>query len=410
VLAVGVSIEPVLGLYALVAAMFIENLVLVGSLSALRFLVILTYCAWAARSLALKQFEIRVPLQAWQVVAFVIWGGLSVLWSMDVDKSFGALLTMIQSIAIYFLVINLVDSLEKLRVLVAIAVVASVALSLLAIVRALGGEAVAGRVDIVQVFGTGPHALAGYLVPGAAVLMVMYSRQRRAAHRLALLSGLCMVALAILATGTRAAIVALAIVAVLGFVLDRRMWRLAIPALVAGWGAWMYLPSAFLQRLESILTLSDRGAGRLDIWLVALNIIASHPILGVGLDSFGRAFDRYLAKTPGLKIPYAVSGWGSHNVFLNVQAELGLVGLALFLAIVGLAVHQGLGAGLRFKRAGAHKESALALGVWLGLVGMLTVCLFLDWHHAKYLWLLLAIPNVTYLAANRVGDERGCGP
>jgi O-antigen ligase len=389
-------IEPVFGVYVLVTAMFVENLLRLGEISTTRLIIILTFGAWIAHALAHKQFRVLVPLQGWLAGAFAVWGLLSALWGIDTQKLWGALQTMLQCIGLYLLVVNLINSFEKVQVVVAITVLATLALSLLALFRAITGEVVGGRVNITQVFGTGPHALAGYLVPGAAVLIAMLGRESQPIRKLFLLFTLLATALAILATGTRAAVVALAVIAIIGITMERRVWRVLLPGIVmGGLGALFFLPSTSMERLGSILTTSDRGAGRLDIWLVASNIIRSHPILGVGLDNFGQAFDRYLADTSGLRGIYFVQGWGSHNMFLNVQAELGIVGSVLFAAMIGMSVVSGLMAILNLKRAGDDDMGTLTLGLWLGLLGMLVVCCFLDWQYAKYLWLLLAMAEVT---------------
>lgn len=402
IVVVATFIEPVFGLYLLIAAMFAENLLRLGSVSTTRLIVILVFGAWVARSLSHKRFEIIVPLQGWFAAAFAVWGLLSALWAIDARKLFGALQTMIQSMGLYLLVVNLVNSFKKAQVVIAITILASLALSLLALSHVITGEVAGGRVDITQVFGTGPHALAGYLVPGAAILMVMSSREVRVTRKLFLLSGLLATVLAVLATGTRAAVVALVVIVTVGLMMDRRLWQVVLPGmLVGGWGTLFILPSTSLERLESILTTSDRGAGRLDIWLVALNIIRSHPILGIGLDNFGRAFDRYLADTSGPRTFHIVRGWGSHNMFLNVQAELGIIGFVLFVAIVGMSVKDGLTAILNLKRAGDYQMTTLALGTWLGLLGMLVICLFLDWQYAKYLWLLFALAEVARRLSTR---------
>ncbi len=404
IVVVAALVEPVFGVYALVAAMFAENLLRLGLISTARLVVILTFAAWLAHGLSRKQLRLALPLPGWLAIAFAVWGLLSALWGISSQKLLGALQTLVQSIALYVLVVHLLSSFRRVQVVIAIVLVATLALSSLALVRLAAGDVVGGRVDITQVFGTGPHALAGYLLPGAIVLMAMLAREQQRIRKLLWLAALLATMLAVLATGTRAAEVALAAVVVVGIIVEWRMWQVALSAMLVLGLARIMLPAAALARIGSVLTTSDRGAGRLDIWLVALRIINAHPILGVGLDNFGQAFDRYLAGTPGLQGTYFVQGWGSHNMFVNVQAELGIVGLALFAATVSLSVRSGWVAVVQLKRAGDHSNETLALGIWLALLGTLALGLFLDWHYCKYLWLLLALAEVTRRLS--VGDAR----
>jgi O-antigen ligase len=392
---VATFIKPVFGLYLLIAAMFAENMLRLGSVSSARLIMPLTFGAWAVHSLSARQFKVRMPLQFWFALAFVVWGLLSALWAIDTGKILSAAQTLIQGIGLYFLVVNLIDTPGKMKRVVLIVVAASLVVASLAMFYAVTREFSGGRVEIAAIFGTGPHTLAGYLVPGVALLMVLFSRERHVARKLFFLAGLLATVVAVLATGTRAAVFALIGVAIVGLMLDRTLWQAVLPGVLVGaWGSAFFLAPAVQQRFLSLLTTYDRGSGRLDIWLVAMNIIRAHPILGTGLDTFGRAFDRYVGDTPGLEILHVVQGWGSHNVYINIQAELGIIGLVLFVSIVGMSVRDGLTAIANLKRARDYHMTTLALGTWLGLLGMLLMGLFLDWQYAKYLWLLFGLVEV----------------
>lgn len=395
-------LQPVFGLYLFVATIFTEALLMLGSVSAARLLGVLVLAAWITHSLASGHFEITVPKQGWFAMMFVVWGLVSAIWAMDTQKLFAALLLLIQSLALYILVINLVNTAKKLRTVLAIVVVVSLALALITVFRVLSGELVGGRVDLGQISVRDMNAQAAYFLPSAALLMVLLSQRASFARRMLLLFGLVVVTVAILATSSRAAMLSLVVVLFLGVIIKRRMWRVALPAFLAGGVALVLLPG-LLGRVESIFTLSDRGAGRLDIWLVALQIIRSNPIHGIGLDSFGRAFDKYLPETVVSSVPGA--GMGSHNIFLNVQSELGVIGLILFAVFLAMTLKSGLVAAANLRRAGDTLMADLALAVWLALVGMLVIGLFIDLQYWKLFWLLLALPVVMRRLAAEAAQE-----
>lgn len=70
-------------------------------------------------------------------------------------------------------------------------------------------------------------------------------------------------------------------------------------------------------------------AGRLENWSQALSLIRENPALGVGLGNYARALD----PLAGERSPVT-----AHNLYLDIWAELGIVGLALFLGIAFLAL------------------------------------------------------------------------
>jgi len=84
------------------------------------------------------------------------------------------------------------------------------------------------------------------------------------------------------------------------------------------------------------LSLNSEGDQRLEIWATTPKIIAEHPIFGIGQGNFPAVSPAFgLVDVGGVPFDHA------HDLFLNIAAELGLVGLALLLimlfALVGSA-------------------------------------------------------------------------
>jgi hypothetical protein len=124
--------------------------------------------------------------------------------------------------------------------------------------------------------------------------------------------------------------------------------------------------------------------GRMDLWGAALRLIAVHPLLGVGPDNFRHYYGAVLG----------LEAWDerveANNVYLEVLADLGVLGLAAFVWVVaGPLVAAGRGALARGSRA------YLALGVGLSLVAFLVHGLldaFLAFNPTAWLfWLLLGL-------------------
>jgi hypothetical protein len=387
--------QPIVGLYLFVAAMLTEASWMLGSVSAARLLGMLVLVAWVARGLARGRLAIVVPAQAWLAALFALWAFVSVLWAGDTASWVTAWLLLLQSAALYILVVNLVDSVQRLRAVLAIITVVNMALALLTLLQVVIGNVGAGRVDLGHISVGDPNTQAVFFLPSAVLWMVWFSQEPRRARKLVLLLGFSLMVMAILATGSRSALMGLALAVVLGALIDRRLWQVALPAVVlAGVGA-LLLPSAFTRRLRSLVTLADRGAGRVDIWLVVLRVIQAHPLLGVGLGSFPAAFDRYLSDTPGI-----VRSLGRrrvvHNIFFYAQTELGMLGLALFVAFTAWSLARGLAAVNKCRQANRPDMAALALAIFLSLAGMLVAGLFLNTQYWKLFWVLLALPEVMH--------------
>ena len=101
--------------------------------------------------------------------------------------------------------------------------------------------------------------------------------------------------------------------------------------------------------------------GRLDQWRVARDAFESKPLAGEGAGTFPEIWSR--DRTIDLKVEDA------HSLYLEVLAELGVIGLALLLITLGLLV---AGIARRMKGDGRHLHAALlsALVVWAAHAGI----------------------------------------
>ncbi|MFZ4518279.1 MAG: O-antigen ligase family protein [Microthrixaceae bacterium] len=79
---------------------------------------------------------------------------------------------------------------------------------------------------------------------------------------------------------------------------------------------------------------SDRGAGRLDFWNVATDLIAERPLQGQGFGQLMYEIPPNLPNTPGVEvIQDDRENVSSHNTWLDVLGDLGIVGLVLWVSI-----------------------------------------------------------------------------
>lgn len=109
----------------------------------------------------------------------------------------------------------------------------------------------------------------------------------------------------------------------------RRSW-LFVLACVTIFGL-VFMPMMVEDRQTSIISdsISDPraigGNGRLGFWRDAMRIIYDHPILGTGLNTYTKVIKEY------------AEVWKAypHNCYLHMCAELGVVGLTLFLWFLG---------------------------------------------------------------------------
>ena len=161
-------------------------------------------------------------------------------------------------------------------------------------------------------------------------------------------------------------------------------------------------PSGFRERLTTLeqvlpgrseVTDPDSSiAKRRLVTLAAWNMFLDHPYGGVGAGNYAVRFDPYGARVGSAAPIYDDPGEAQypHNLYLEIAAETGAVGLVLFGLILTTAFGC-LARAWRRLRAGRRMIRDLAAGVGIALAGYSLTSLFLHGHYQRYLWILLAL-------------------
>ena len=88
------------------------------------------------------------------------------------------------------------------------------------------------------------------------------------------------------------------------------------------------------KRLRSILDLSETSnSGRLAIWKASAKSIIKRPLLGVGIGNFPAVLSQ--------ETEYAKAGSSAHNLYLQIAAEIGLLGLLGGMGMIWLILQRG---------------------------------------------------------------------
>jgi O-antigen ligase len=167
------------------------------------------------------------------------------------------------------------------------------------------------------------------------------------------------------------------------------------------------------------ITTVQGGSGRSDIWTVGWRMVEDKPVTGVGSGNFNVSSIHYLLVQPGAieRDEFIVDHPKvAHNSYLQVLAELGAVGLTMFLLIIGFAFHCALKAARWFGRVGDTDMEIVARASVVALVGILAADFFITEQYGKQLWLLLGlgpallgVARRTYPDSEPVREERKRG-
>lgn len=207
----------------------------------------------------------------------------------------------------------------------------------------IGGQATADRLS--GVFGAEDLKLGLVLASLAPFPLVAAARRFGMAGWV--LAALALVVVVLLA-GARASWITLGLVLVFSgwqqFGSKRALGLLGLGSLLV-FGLALALSDKLQERVErtEVMLSGDTRdldhalSGRLPIWRTALNMTLAHPVNGVGVRGFRRAYADYAADDDPWLVDQHGAGFHAHQIVLEVLSETGVIGLLFWLGAVALA-------------------------------------------------------------------------
>jgi probable O-glycosylation ligase (exosortase A-associated) len=346
--------------------------------------------------------------EIWITIGLALWTVLTIPLSYDpVDSAAYFLDRYSKALVIFWLISQVVNSPEKLRKSFWVLTLMAMPLAITGISNFFSGVYLAAAM-------TGFERISGYEAPLTAnpndlalmlniilpLTIALLLMSRRASLRLVLLAGIGCSAASILLTFSRAGFLTLAsLLLIYCWRLRRRrerrwVWGL-LPVVLMG---VLLIGPAYLDRLSTITDMeADKTYSAQERWsdmTAAARFTQEHPIVGAGLGQNVLATREERGPDGGLV----------HNVYLEYAAELGLPGLALFLALFILCLKS-----TRFVQARARAANDTGLfyigeAIQLSLIAFGISAMF---HPVAYHPHFYYLAGLAVAAKNTVRDRTG---
>jgi O-antigen ligase len=251
---------------------------------------------------------------------------------------------------------------------------------------------------------TNPAGFASFIMPLLLIAVARLTDRERQDGTLWLLAVIGLGLAAIGLTYTRVAWAGLAGALVWLFVAARARGKLRpstarwviIGAVVAGVACW---PLMAMRLAES--PNSEAYEERAGLMRIALEVVAAHPLTGIGTGAYSQRFKDYLPGDLPDQWLYTV-----HNEYLLRAAEVGVVGGVAFVALLVA----GFGVTRRLIRAPDLTLRTLGLGCSAGLLALAWQMYWVPWRGFEYnamLWFLLGVCDAA--AARLAADAQDAG-
>lgn len=405
------------GLVIFTAASFLELTSVASGVGLAKVLGLALAISWLA-TIASGRGENRFvwtssPGLFWLVVAFLTWGALSLLWAENAGSGLQQmqryLLVALLIPIVFTAVRNARDTKAVSGGFVAGATTAA-AYGLFLIPSASGAQgAVDATNQLNRIAGTigDPNVLASVLLVGAVLAFALAMTEHRAPLLRLTLVGCGALCLAVLVlTFSRGGLLAFAAALLAAPLVARRKAAIVATGLLVTVCIVAYIAALAPAEARDRIVANDGGSGRTDIWKIGWRMVDAEPVAGIGVGNFQTSSIHYQIQ-PGaatVRTDLADNPSVAHNSYLELLAEMGIVGLSLFLGIIVAALSAAFKATRRFLADNRSDLAILSGAMFASLISLLASDFFISEQFSKQLWLIIALcPALLAIAEERTG-------
>jgi O-antigen ligase len=343
---------------------------------------------------ARNDFLAAHPIFSYVLGVFIGFAALSLTWAEDTASARTALMRFALNLILFLIVYTAVRTPKQFVLVIGAYVVGA---SVAAAYGVLFPPQETAYYDVSRVGGTlgDPNELAAVLVPGMVLAAALAITLKRAPLlRMIAIGASALCAAGIFLTLSRGGLIATAVALIVALFVGGR-WRVQalLLAVFVALGGLFYFAYVANEDAVDRVTRVEGGSGRTDLWTVGLRMVEAEPVHGVGVGNFQAASVHYLLE-PGVlrRDEFIVDNPKSaHNTYLQLLAELGVIGATLFVSIILFALLCMLRAARIFERLGEQGLELLARALLVAVAGVLAADFFISDAFSKQLWLLLGL-------------------
>lgn len=324
----------------------------------------------------------------------------SLLWTWDEESTRGLIVSLLLAVTYMLAITGLTRTRDDLQLAMATFPFAAIALSAMGLVafQTYGGALAA------QTLIGDRNFFAAFLVVAIPPSVAFYVQARATWMRVVAVVAVAMSVAGVVISGSQGGMLALLGIALLGLAIapPPRWRRRLLPLLVV-------LVPAVIVAITLILTSAGPGTGgaggtqaaitkasvdRVNLWLGAVHAFREEPLVGVGFGAYAPNSAQLMLETPGVDLKnYNLPDHPqeAHNTYLESLAELGPLGLALFLGIIVNTAYVLGRIARRSRRVGDLQMTATSLALLTSLFGFAIASFFLSVQTNRGWWVIFAL-------------------
>jgi O-antigen ligase len=276
------------------------------------------------------------------------------------------------------IILILVRDIKKLRLVLWLIIITILIICTQAVLSYTGIKRAGGT-------GYGPNEFAIMILPFIAVTFYMVSAEKNKMLKFILLGIMAIIFFALFSTVSRGGIVGLGGMLLISTFKAKKKILAIISVCIMVFLFINVMPQNLRERFGKTQVTAKYGTGdgdidsttrRYNLSLAAWRMFRAHPIFGVGVGNYFYQNRDYVPVSPGR----------AHNMYLEMMAELGIIGIILFLSVI-FYTFRSLNRIIKTN----SKLNGYAKGFYVGLAGFLIAGVFLHAQTDRILWFFIFI-------------------
>ncbi|MBC8214223.1 MAG: O-antigen ligase family protein [Candidatus Marinimicrobia bacterium] len=314
------------GIYAGAILLPLEDLTtLFTDFTLIKLVIIATFIIWCIQIFTHKR-KLNFPSYFYLIILLCLLAGLSLFWSNNASSTVTSLLTFTQLTIWLVMITDLLDSRKKIVVATQLYILSSIIVSIFAIVLINSGNLEFNRAAFIQ--GQNPNGFSRSV--GLAFLVLIYSINSGHFIRNSFIKyfGTILIGLVIVLAQSRGTYIALlfALIPLFIGVKFKHKRKNIVVFFILSIFLFLNFQDIIVENVLVRIRDYESLGGRKVIWEVAYNMIKDNFWLGVGFGNFPDIFGVYSFQLRGW-----VANSSSHNVYISLLSELGIIGLTVFI-------------------------------------------------------------------------------
>jgi len=394
-------------------------------------LVIIGLMFWAIKIISREEIKFTSTPLNLPILSFIAICTLSLIWSNTFFTSLRELPHFLAGPLLYFVIVNNIRDEKQISRIISAVLVVGTALGIYGIFQYNDIDfsfwlPITGRAKVFGLCGNVGY-FAGYLILPLSLAIPLFFASKNRNRKILLLIGILAMGTTLIITFTRSSYLAFGISLLFMFLLfllsrgknfiqeNKKLFMIVLIVIIIVASLFIIptplsKPGTVISQIKgristTRLTNVFSSGRRVAIWKCTWMMIKDHPILGSGIGTYQYNTLRYQAKFFEQGDNRSIYPYGfadkAHNEYLQLWAELGTIGLAIFLwLIIAYFIY-----GIRYlKREKNEQKQGIMIGLMGGVVAFLVDSFFWFPLHLTtnvfLLWLFIGLTIVIGLEKN----------